>query len=78
MTDLRGKPIPLLWNTRTLAGEKALAKGFWSGIEVSMCLKKNEAAWKGCTQRTLKPLKVYIFERMINVHYCYYMVRSEK
>ena len=32
VTDVRGEPIPLLWSTRTLVGEKALAKGFCSDM----------------------------------------------
>ena len=51
VTDVRREIILLLWST---ARERALAKVkdkvlIW-GCEVSMCLQKNEAVWKGCTQ----------------------------
>ena len=47
MTDVRRERIPLLWST---VGDTALAKEFYynnyEGYEVSVCLQKNETAWK--------------------------------
>ena len=49
LTDVRRERIPLLRNT---VKETALAKGLFQQreYEVSVCLQKNEAVWKGCTQ----------------------------
>ena len=50
MTNVRREQIILLWST---VGETELVKVFLpyhGGYEVSECLQKNEAAWKGCSQ----------------------------
>ena len=46
---VRREIIPVPWST---LGKRVRAKGFaimW-GIRSAVCLQKNEAAWKGCTQ----------------------------
>ena len=58
VTDVRRERIPLLWSN---ARQTSLTSAFYlnmerggggggGGSKMYLCLQKNEAAWKGCTQ----------------------------